>query len=252
MKKRSGFTLIEILVVVAIIALLISILLPSLSRAREQAKAVLCGKNLNQIYTASFTYSNYSRDRLPNFGWVMGDQGTSYWISQLSKELGMQTDVYSCITDKESTKIWFKKEGHRLLVSSSGSSGTPWNWMSVSYSGLCDNVDTDVSDTVGRVVTSYKFPTTSLVLIEGRIPVGTSIPGLCISYNIIWNAIWPFITNNNYPLDPSWTRHMKKSNMLFLDGHVVPHTPKDLTHRILWQQEYYHGNMPGRPSSAYY
>ncbi|MCP4590892.1 MAG: prepilin-type N-terminal cleavage/methylation domain-containing protein [bacterium] len=56
-KSLRGFTLVELLVVVSIIALLISILLPSLRRAREQAKLVSCLANTTGISKASLTYA---------------------------------------------------------------------------------------------------------------------------------------------------------------------------------------------------
>jgi len=55
---RTAFTLIELLVVVAILALLLSILLPSLSGAREQAKKVKCLSNLSNIAKGMYSYAN--------------------------------------------------------------------------------------------------------------------------------------------------------------------------------------------------
>ena len=49
LRKRPAFTLIKILVVVGVIALLVAILLPSLSRARESARRSVCLSNLHQL-----------------------------------------------------------------------------------------------------------------------------------------------------------------------------------------------------------
>ncbi|MGC4033628.1 MAG: type II secretion system protein [Tepidisphaeraceae bacterium] len=56
LRNKSGFTLVELLVVVGIIALLVSILLPTTTRARQQARAAACASNLQQIGQAVAAY----------------------------------------------------------------------------------------------------------------------------------------------------------------------------------------------------
>ncbi len=69
LRAVRGFTLIEVLVVVAIIALLVSILLPSLKRARDQAKTLSCAANLRTNGQAMAYYLEANKDVYPSSNW---------------------------------------------------------------------------------------------------------------------------------------------------------------------------------------
>lgn len=63
--KRNAFTLIELLVVISIIAILIALLLPALSQAREVAQVAQCGSNLRQQGVGTLAYANDRDGELP-------------------------------------------------------------------------------------------------------------------------------------------------------------------------------------------
>src|SRR4051812_488678 len=63
--RRSGFTLVELLVVIGIIAILVSLLLPALNRARDQANRTACISNIRQLMIGFIMYAQQNKDKCP-------------------------------------------------------------------------------------------------------------------------------------------------------------------------------------------
>lgn len=102
---RRGFTLIEILVVVAVIALLVAILLPALSRARARARTVVCQSNMRQLGIAWHMYAGSHDGRLITGGFVHGgaqgsaDREKASWYYTMRRAYG-DTLVARCPSDQ--------------------------------------------------------------------------------------------------------------------------------------------------------
>lgn len=97
--RPTGFTLVELLVVIGIIAILIGILLPTLGRARAQANAVVCQSNVRQIAMAALAYAANSKGRLQLFTYFTPNitVNLQYWVdaSTVPPKFSLQHGILS-------------------------------------------------------------------------------------------------------------------------------------------------------------
>jgi len=126
-RKPNAFTLIELLVVVAIIAVLVSILLPALGKARYQARLLDCGNRLRQIGAAALMYAQENAERFPtgnyyNYPWAgpadtYASGGTPRFVAHvLKKYLGQKLSMFYCSMETDDNFIasanWAEKYGY--------------------------------------------------------------------------------------------------------------------------------------------
>jgi type II secretory pathway pseudopilin PulG len=78
--RPAAFTLAELIVVIGIIALLIVLLLPALSRARETARRITCASNMRQLAAAMIYYSHMNQGSPPRPAFISRVPDPSDWV----------------------------------------------------------------------------------------------------------------------------------------------------------------------------
>jgi prepilin-type N-terminal cleavage/methylation domain-containing protein len=97
--KRSAFSLIELLVVVAIIGILVSILLPSLGRARASGKLAVCASNLRQLGVGVTNYAHSNKGMIP----IGPDARNGWFVNEGSAQRDLK------LRPLASNQIWIGK-----------------------------------------------------------------------------------------------------------------------------------------------
>ncbi len=127
--KRTSFTLIELLVVVSIIAVLASLLLPALSRARESARRSSCLNNQKQFMTYVLIYAGDNDEWLPCGKYNIPTGMTERGLHMLRDDYGMPVDdIARCPSIPEAVIFWrTAEEAHFpfLYVGGSSNRGGP-------------------------------------------------------------------------------------------------------------------------------
>lgn len=99
----SGFTLVELLVVIGIIAVLIGMLLPALTRARDQANTTYCMSNLRQLFTITQMYSNLHKGYMLPSSVGVGNGGRNNWwgIDTLGPLMGVNNALATTASENQ-------------------------------------------------------------------------------------------------------------------------------------------------------
>ena len=152
--KKRGFTLVELLVVIGIIAVLISLLLPALNKARAMASTAACLSNLRQIGIATEMYRNNNRNWFPAYerayhsSWQFNGAQTNdnligfeaRWFNYLYKYTGSYS-VFNCPVMNQSASAFNNPGSLTQVKQSDGDGGTynSWTIPGSSYMGVSSN-----------------------------------------------------------------------------------------------------------------
>jgi prepilin-type N-terminal cleavage/methylation domain-containing protein/prepilin-type processing-associated H-X9-DG protein len=245
-KRSRGFTLVELLVVIGIIALLLSVLMPALTKARASARDVQCLSNLHQLGAGFQVYANLNK------GWWPKPCGTSANPNKFWSADWIYPIIYDNAKPARTNEIWVQGTVFEcpaaamfdLPPSSIEQYQDGFAWNSYGMSAHLNQVSGDTSDARGnfKLMSLVTTPSLTCLLIDNTQPwagtwVATAPPSSTTTTSTISN-------DQSVALQDAETRHGQFLNVLFVDLHAeaVPYAaiPTKTEHAlnasvIFWQ-----------------
>lgn len=229
--KRQTFTLIELLIVVAIIAILAAMLLPALNQARERGRSASCINNLRQLGSGFQLYSADHADFLPP---VQGSASGSYpcWTNAL-----MGPNLKVSASAVYTSGVWMKTglyahntlfhcpsmTGRYDLTGTETGGGAGW-WIIKPHYGINSQLY-QVARLQSFKLGYFKSPSFKILLADTW---QQAVTGLAVEENGYFR--WQVDRFQNTGFGIVAGRHQKSTNALHLDGHVAAYHLNDTLH----------------------
>ncbi len=215
---RRGFTLVEVIAAVGIVTVLVSLMLPALSRARGEGQRVHCAAQMKELFHALFVYSEDDGGRLPYMGSYYASQKFAHpqtnrsWPAAIAPYLMDVWDVHRCASDAAPVRVGLVDRDVIPLPSPAPGAGpAPGRVAHLSYRGE--------ERRRGGLADAMR-PWDTVLLIEGL----TQPPDKNDHFHDIVAPSSPSRRPGAKPrrptIDPSFERHNGASHVLFYSGSV--------------------------------
>ncbi len=198
--KNQGFTIIELLIVIVIVAIFAGIIIPVLSTARQRAQQIACANNLRQLFLAIELYTIDNNGLLPR----SSNSSTSKdGTKDCNAEVWFKAvDRYLTILQLPSKREEISQEERLLLIKQDPIFKTvPFSKQDKTRT-IKMNLHLVPSSECQRSIDSIGDPTKTVLLFDGRI----NSDGVADNYEGSYGSVAQ--------------RHVKAANILFLDGHI--------------------------------
>ena len=215
MRRRVRFTLVELLVVIAVIAILAGLLLPALNSAREKANSIRCVNNLSQLMKGQQLYASDFDD---HFYFVSNIAGTVYyWTDMLNGMRKYVPDgrVFFCSSNSKSPKEYNNWKAYGMYRAGKrgveGYGDTDWQDNTARNGDFVIRIG-GAGEFIGYKVSRMKGAS-GFVLITDSVNINTGAPVLQ------WKPGWFLDDNSGIHM-----LHKGRANCAFADGHVAAKT----------------------------
>jgi prepilin-type N-terminal cleavage/methylation domain-containing protein len=168
-KSKAGFTLLELLVVLAVIASLTALLFPVLTNARKKVKRAACMSNVKQINLGLRMYSDDSSDRAPRTPGTTNSPGLNWtgYKTLMKSYVGLngasssQDKLFACPAD-----TFYYDLASNFQRVSKGLHEQPQDYLSYAFNGGNARTNSNAPGIAGRVLSSIVNPTKTVLIAE--------------------------------------------------------------------------------------